>query len=248
MNEKISKKEKLFYNWKKFIMISIAIVVLLPILVNFVIINNNFYSKASNDGWISFWGSYIGGIFGGVGTLIALNITVSNSQKYQEDSFQLTRDIQKENVIENNKLLSIQVTKDKINDYAKLVEQVKKLEYFIIMDNFQNKFFNFQSEKNVGDYFTEFVLIKEDLFAKALCLEEKKLIEMINEIKGLTGLRILEYYNEILQLFNKDGYLLKIQECGKLMDDLNVKLVYFEVELEKGIKELYKQKYNINRS
>lgn len=79
MMSSIQSEKKISLWW--FILL-IIFIVLSPILVYFFIIENNFPSKASNDAWTSFWGSYLGGI----STLIAVFITVKQ-----------TRDIQNEN-------------------------------------------------------------------------------------------------------------------------------------------------------
>jgi hypothetical protein len=60
---------------------TLLISILIPLIVNRVIINNNFHSKASNDGWISFYGSYLGGILGGFGTLVGVLITLRETRK-----------------------------------------------------------------------------------------------------------------------------------------------------------------------
>ncbi|GIO31342.1 hypothetical protein J2TS6_24830 [Paenibacillus albilobatus] len=63
------------------IIIVLLISIIIPLIVNGIIINNNFYSNASNDGWVSFFGSYFGGILGGFGTLIGVLITLRETRK-----------------------------------------------------------------------------------------------------------------------------------------------------------------------
>lgn len=58
-------------------LIGIALLVMIPILMNIFIFNNNVFSKASNDGWASFLGGYLGGII----TLIGVGITIVNVNK-----------------------------------------------------------------------------------------------------------------------------------------------------------------------
>lgn len=52
----------------------------IPILINEAVINNDYFSKASNDGWVSFLGSYLGGILGGLATLLGVLITLKSSR------------------------------------------------------------------------------------------------------------------------------------------------------------------------
>ena len=58
----------------------IAIVVI-PLFLNEVIFNNNYYSKISNDGWAAFLGSYLGGLLGGAATLGTLYFTIKDSNQ-----------------------------------------------------------------------------------------------------------------------------------------------------------------------
>lgn len=57
------------------------LLIILPLAINNFIINNNYYSKATNDGWASFFGSYLGGILGGFGTLASVLITLRETRK-----------------------------------------------------------------------------------------------------------------------------------------------------------------------
>ncbi len=78
-NKEINNKNKLII----YLIIVLAILVVLPLLIEKLIVNNNYLSKASNDGWIAFLGSYIGGIIGGMGTLIAMIVTTRETRRIQ---------------------------------------------------------------------------------------------------------------------------------------------------------------------
>lgn len=67
-----------------FIILTLAITVITPVALQYCIIENDFPSKASNDGWASFFGSYLGGVFGGIATLVAVILTIHFNQKEQE--------------------------------------------------------------------------------------------------------------------------------------------------------------------
>lgn len=60
-------------------------IVFSPIVIEKLIIANSYPSGASNDGWTSFFGSYLGGVFGGIATLMAVLITVRNGKKEREE-------------------------------------------------------------------------------------------------------------------------------------------------------------------
>jgi|GEM_PF-3567211 len=61
--------------------IFLVVIILIPNFINRTIFhNNNSVSAATNDGaWLSFWGSYLGGIFGGIATLIGIVYTIKSS-------------------------------------------------------------------------------------------------------------------------------------------------------------------------
>ncbi|MGG4106958.1 hypothetical protein AAXB25_23970 [Paenibacillus lautus] len=63
------------------LLLSIILIICTPLLINEFIVNSDFYSKASNDSWVSFLGSYLGGIFGGIATLTAVVITLKETNK-----------------------------------------------------------------------------------------------------------------------------------------------------------------------
>ncbi len=58
----------------------------LPFVFKYAIFENKTFSNLNNAEWASFLGSYAGGMLGGLGTLIAVLITVKNSQQIQEEN------------------------------------------------------------------------------------------------------------------------------------------------------------------
>lgn len=134
-------KKEFYKRYKNKIIIAILIVLILvaPFIIQYGVINNNFISKATNDGWALFWGSYLGGLFGGIGTLIALYITVKQTREIQDEN----KDIQ-ERIIgleEKNKLTQsrtflqeIMLMSDiNLNSYKKIIHNSK----FILTKEFQ---------------------------------------------------------------------------------------------------------------
>lgn len=93
------------YIKKKYVVILFVLVVILPVILQYAVFANSIESNASNDGWASFLGSYIGGVFGGGMTLAAVLISVRE-----------TRCIQQENSREN----SIRAARDAMNNSVKL--------------------------------------------------------------------------------------------------------------------------------
>ena len=62
------------------------------------IIGNDIPSNLSNDQWITFLGSYLGGIIGGGATLIAVLISIRHTQAVQRSNNRLTLELHKEQV------------------------------------------------------------------------------------------------------------------------------------------------------
>ena len=60
--------------------------VILPIIFKYAIFENSAISNLNNAEWASFLGSYAGGLLGGIGTLLAVFITVKSSQQIQENN------------------------------------------------------------------------------------------------------------------------------------------------------------------
>lgn len=71
---------------KKHIIILCGLVIVLPLILQYAIFANSIESNASNDGWASFLGSYIGGVFGGGMTLAAVLISVRETRRIQEEN------------------------------------------------------------------------------------------------------------------------------------------------------------------
>ena len=61
----------------------IIVSIILPILFKYLIFENTSFSNLNNSEWSSFLGSYVGGILGGLGTLISVYITVKETRNMQ---------------------------------------------------------------------------------------------------------------------------------------------------------------------
>ena len=72
---------------KCYLWISISvIIVLFPVVLQFIFFPSQVPSNISNEAWASFFGSYIGGIFGGVGTIWAVLISTGQTEKIQKEN------------------------------------------------------------------------------------------------------------------------------------------------------------------
>ena len=70
------------------IIVAILLVLLagIPLILEHFVSRNSVYSVLTNGEWASFLGSYIGGVVGGAGTLIALWVTTNETRKIQEEN------------------------------------------------------------------------------------------------------------------------------------------------------------------
>lgn len=66
--------------------ISLLLFAIVPLILEHLIFRNNVYSALTNGEWSSFLGSYIGGILGGAGTLIAMYVTRGDTRLIQEEN------------------------------------------------------------------------------------------------------------------------------------------------------------------
>lgn len=57
-----------------------------PFILEHLIYRNNYYSVLSNGEWSGFLGSYISGLIGGIGTLVAVFISINETRKVQYKS------------------------------------------------------------------------------------------------------------------------------------------------------------------
>lgn len=70
---------------RKIIIIIFAVVVFIPLLLEFVIFRNNIFSPVSNDGWAGFLGAYIGAIIGAITTFITVNLEIRNNENIRKE-------------------------------------------------------------------------------------------------------------------------------------------------------------------
>lgn len=86
----------------------LILLLFIPIILNKYIFDNAYATNVSNDGWASFLGSYIGGAIGGIGTLVAMYITIKQTQKQIFDSE--NKNIQNERRKEANEIVDLVAT------------------------------------------------------------------------------------------------------------------------------------------
>ena len=69
-----------------FILIYTLVGFLTPLILKYAVFENQVYSHLSNYGGAGFLGSYVGGVLGGLGTLIAMYVTMKHSIEIQAEN------------------------------------------------------------------------------------------------------------------------------------------------------------------
>ncbi|KPI53114.1 hypothetical protein KW94_08370 [Clostridioides difficile] len=65
----------------------IIAIIIIPLIVTFTIsVRNPIFNFNESNGWLGFWGSYLGGILGGLATLMAVVITTNQTRVIQEEN------------------------------------------------------------------------------------------------------------------------------------------------------------------
>lgn len=220
------------------ICISLIIVVLgivVPFVINITAIGSDFPSKAGNDGWISFWGSYIGGIFGGAGTLIALYISSSLAREHQKENILMTRKIQEENLECIRKERMITINSKEIEYLKDLYETVygyeKYLRYKLKEVTLNNLNKDIDAIRNISiqnvDILEQYA---RNMIIKGACIESyiirdinDKVIENVNNIINYTTKLLLDLHNyddkKLKELFNdEEGVILKASKLALILN------------------------------
>jgi len=71
------------------IVLVIFFISMIPFALEFFVFRSNLYSVLDNKDWSGFLGSYIGGVLGSIGTLLAVYITTKETRKIQRDNLEL---------------------------------------------------------------------------------------------------------------------------------------------------------------
>lgn len=72
----------------KVIIALIFVIIMVPLLLQFVIFDNSIPSAVSNEGWAGFFGAYIGAIIGAVTTYITVNLEIKNNERIRREEVQ----------------------------------------------------------------------------------------------------------------------------------------------------------------
>lgn len=196
------KKNKKFIAW--------ALLVTLVIIPFFIqlLINWDTMNKGSDDGWLGFWGGYLGSIIGVVGTLIAIQIQLSNEKK----RFDNETKIKNIELSEDKKRFELQI-EARGNELA---EEKKARRSEQVDNTFFNLLLLFNDQKSTllkdNNYFDE---LRKSIFKNSV-LELKRM--GIDKLYDSSQELVLLLYNMIKEFdikFNsrKLQYSQNVQDC-----------------------------------
>ena len=149
------------------IVIYIVVGIMLPFIFKYIIFESTSFSNLTNNEWAGFLGNYVGGILGGLGTLISVYITVKES-----------RDMQIENKKDTDKKISDDKTDREAErkDDKKLQGQRERRKFADDIAEYVGKYIAHISKYYYASKFTEMI---DESFRQAkdkLCDVERELL------------------------------------------------------------------------
>ena len=105
------QKERILYRFGVFLTF-LASIIAIPWGIELLIFRNNVYSIIGNDSWASFLGSYVGGVIGGAGTLLAVIITTKETRIIQQKNELKIEEDRKAKYREERKIFAYSITED----------------------------------------------------------------------------------------------------------------------------------------
>lgn len=79
------KNKRTYIKYGVLVIMAIIIISITPLMIDYLIIGNDFPSNIDNDEWVSFLGSYIGAVIGSIATLIGIIITLNFTTKQTKE-------------------------------------------------------------------------------------------------------------------------------------------------------------------
>lgn len=191
---------KWFKNHKNFCIIFVSLIIFIPIIMHFVIFENSFPSKVSNDGWADFFGGYIGSIIGALATIIAISIEIEHnkSERYKEEVKSIRPYLNISNFVpvHNGNNLEITLTIENLgfqaacevriieNDQDDFEEKIIYNKYFAVAPNKEKEIVVTVNLNKTEDYFFEFYDIGYNLYRQ----------EFRTSCKEVHGIKLPERY------------------------------------------------------
>jgi len=144
-NTVIQSKNKMLKSVGNLILIFVLFIIGFPFFVDNIIVASKMESNISNEQWISFLSSFIGGAVGGLITLVAIFFTIKQSAEIQQENIQKMIELHEDNKLQLN---DIQLQNKEYQNKRDLSE-VRPFIHF-------NRFITFTRESGNGRYHLEF--------------------------------------------------------------------------------------------
>ena len=152
------------------ILIYTIVGIILPFGFKYIIFENTALSHLTNNEWAGFLGSYVGGILGGLGTLISVYITVKDSRDMQAEN---KKDTDKQ-ISDNRKERDIERKEDR-----KLMEQRERKEFADKIADYIGKYITYISKY----YYASLSAERIDKNLDGLCDDLKKMKNKLSEVE-----------------------------------------------------------------
>lgn len=136
------KKNKKFVAWALLVTL-----VLIPLFIQ-VLINWNTMNNGSDDGWLGFWGGYLGSIIGVVGALIVIQIQLSN----EKERFDKETKAKNKELAEDKKRFELQIeARDKELEEERKARKSEQVDntFFNLLNMFIDQQNSLVSEQNI---------------------------------------------------------------------------------------------------
>ncbi len=161
------------------------IAIVTPIILKCTVFENSVYSQLSNEGWASFLGSYVGGVLGGFGTLLAMFITLRN-----------TIEIQRRNKIDSDNQIK-QSNYERERDYNrdKATREKERIEDFKAKEQEIRRAFADEIARLLGVYLAS---ISKYYYSSILC-------GMYHESKNKAYAEMKRVYDELEKAYVSSG-------------------------------------------
>ena len=213
---------------KRFIFLFIAFIVILPIAIDKFIIGSKVPSNITNTEWVSFLGSYMGGLIGSITTIIGIYLTIEFNKKQELERISLNKKQELEginlyfdNIFSNNLEKKENISKNLLNNIIYKKIYIENINNRIYEENFLNIL---QLEK-----------YKEILNIYTIQNEIEKIIKNDN-ITGFGGHIVIKSFEKLKDILENKEELIYIQNIleaiSVLIDTTNEKKIknYFKVK------------------
>lgn len=206
----------------------ISLIVFSPIIVN-LIVKIDWFKESVSGGeadWLSFYGSYLGGILGGILTLVGVVLTIryQDNLRRQEIQDREVRDIKHIDKIMEKAYLHLSfIIKALVEDYGSDFDFKKALDYHLIeIEAVKGKLDEFSLQNIPKEALDDFLTVKENL-------------EMIKSMVSGVYLERLDTKKATLENMRRLPFISSIKlmlECHRRFSETNASMNYLIAQID----------------